>query len=203
MIHPDTELRFVSDHVGYGVFARKPIPHGTIVYVKDDLEIVLTAEQFDALTAAHKDIVEKYSYIDPSGSYIVSWDNAKYVNHSCECNTISTGYGFEIAVRDIAADEEITDEYGLFNLCRPMRVDCGCNDCRRTVRPDDPERYADDWDEVVVRALACLRDVAQPLMTFMDTATHRELQDYLDGRSPYVSVRNLRWQEAAKLGMTA
>jgi hypothetical protein len=29
VIHPDTELRFVSDEIGYGVFATALIPRGT------------------------------------------------------------------------------------------------------------------------------------------------------------------------------
>ena len=39
MIHPKTELRFVNDDIGYGVFATEFIPKGTILYVKDELEI--------------------------------------------------------------------------------------------------------------------------------------------------------------------
>jgi hypothetical protein len=203
MIHPDTELRFVSDEVGNGVFAQKLIPRGTIVYVQDELEVMLTEQQYSKLNAAHKKIVEKYSYIDQAGRYILSWDNAKYVNHRCDFNTISTGYGFEIAVRDIAAGEELTDEYGLFNLSKPMRVTCGCRDCRGMVMPDDAERYADRWDAMIVEALACLQDVAQPLMQYMEKNTLRELLDYLDGSRPYVSVRNLRWRNEEMLEMTA
>ena len=30
MIHPDTELRFINNVVGYGVVAKKLIPKGTI-----------------------------------------------------------------------------------------------------------------------------------------------------------------------------
>ncbi|MHC5084588.1 MAG: SET domain-containing protein, partial [Planctomycetota bacterium] len=34
MIHPDTELRKVNETIGYGVFATRHIPKGTILYVK-------------------------------------------------------------------------------------------------------------------------------------------------------------------------
>ncbi|TNF98367.1 MAG: SET domain-containing protein-lysine N-methyltransferase [Gammaproteobacteria bacterium] len=169
MVHPDTEMHFVSEEVGYGVFAKKPIPHGTIVYVKDELEITLTGEQVGELTGALKDIVEKYAYIDSAGKYVVSWDNAKYVNHSCNFNTIRTGYGFEIAIRDIHSGEEITDDYGLFKLSSPMRINCGCRNCRGIVMPDDAGRYADQWDAIVAEALVHMQDVPQPLIQFMDT----------------------------------
>lgn len=193
MMHPDTELRFVSDEVGYGVFARKPIPHGTIVYVRDELEMTFTPDQMDNMSAASRQVVDKYSYIDHGGNHVVSWDHAKSVNHCCDCNTISTGYGFEIALRNIAAGEEITDEYGLFNPVKLMPLHCGKANCRGVVMPDDVDRYADYWDSKVIEALARMQDVAQPLMQYMDRVTLRELLGYLDNSKPYVSVRALRY----------
>ncbi len=40
MIHSKTELKFINDLVGYGVFATETIPEGTIVYVKDSLKLL-------------------------------------------------------------------------------------------------------------------------------------------------------------------
>ena len=59
----------------------------------------------------YKDVIEKYSYTEPNGNMILSWDIAKYVNHCCNCNIISTGYGFEIAIRDIQPGEELLIYY--------------------------------------------------------------------------------------------
>ena len=81
MIHPNTEIRLVNDHIGCGVFATQPIPMGTLVYVKDKLEIELDPRQYKKLDEAHRQIADKYSYIDERGIRIISWDNAKYVNH--------------------------------------------------------------------------------------------------------------------------
>ena len=116
MIHPKTELRFLNDTVGYGVFATDFIPEGTIVYVKDSLELIISPTDYLIHTHEMQEVIDKYSYIDVLGNMIVSWDFAKYVNHCCNCNTISTGYGFEIAIRNIIKCEQITDEYGIFNL---------------------------------------------------------------------------------------
>ncbi len=198
MIHPATELRLVSAHIGHGVFATRRIPRGTITYVKDELEIELTPRQFERLDEAHRQIVDKYSYIDPRGRRVVSWDHAKYVNHRCECNTMSTGYGFEIALRDIEAGEEITDEYGLFNLQEPMRVDCGCHHCRKVIRPGDITRLAPGWDRKVIAALDGLSHVDQPLWHLVDRRTQRAIQGYLAGQQPYRSVAMLAWQEHAE-----
>jgi hypothetical protein len=41
MMHPNSEVRFVNEQVGLGVFATSFIPTGTIVYVDDPLDIVL------------------------------------------------------------------------------------------------------------------------------------------------------------------
>src|SRR5210317_1564125 len=125
MIHPDTELRKVDETIGYGVFATRPIPKGTILYVKDSLEIEVAPEQFEGMDSQYQMIVNWFSYIDEHGYRVISWDIAKYVNHHCESNSISTGYGFEIATRDIDAEEEITDEYGIFNIPEPLRCHCG------------------------------------------------------------------------------
>lgn len=194
MIHPATELRLVSEHIGYGVFATQPIPRGTLTYVKDDLEIELTPRQFERLDGAHRQIVDKYSYIDQRGRRIVSWDHAKYVNHRCECNTMSTGYGFEIAIRDIEAGEEITDEYGLFNLQEPMAVNCGCRQCRKLLYPSDLQRFAELWDRQVMDALVDLPGVQQPLWYLVDRGTRTAVSAYLKGSRPYRSVSALRWE---------
>jgi hypothetical protein len=191
MIHPSTELRFVGPEIGYGVFATADIPKGTLVYVKDRLEIEVTPRQFDRFDAAHRAVVEKYSYMDERGVRILSWDHAKYVNHRCDCNTMSAAYGFEIAIRDIAAGEEITDEYGLFNIGIEVPIACGCRKCRRVLRPDDVQRLHPHWDRKVRSALGRVRAVPQPLWGFLTPKVGRELDDYLDGRMPYRSVREL------------
>ena len=129
MIHPKTELKFINEHVGYGVFATEDIPEGTIVYVKDSLELVVSPTDYLLHSEEVQQVIEKYSYIDPHGNRVISWDFAKYVNHCCNCNTISTGYGFEIAIRDILKGKQITDEYGIFKLTTEMEVSCGMDNC--------------------------------------------------------------------------
>ncbi len=193
MIHPQTELRHVSPEIGVGVFATAPIPQGTIVYAKDSLDIEITDQQFAQLESVSRKMADKYAYIDERGIRIVSWDHAKYVNHKCACNTISTGYGFEIALRDIAVGEEITDEYGLFNIAVPIRVTCGCANCRKVVRATDVDRYGDVWDTQVRDALRHVRAVPQPLWELIDPATLAALSGYLAGQQPYRSVKTLKW----------
>jgi hypothetical protein len=185
MIHPNTELKFISERVGYGVFAASDIPEGTIVYVKDSLELVVSPTDYLMHSEDMKEVIEKYSYIDEKGDRIISWDFAKYVNHCCNCNSISTGYGFEIAIRDIKKGEQITDEYGIFNLDQPMTLVCGEQHCRKEIKPSDFDDYHQEWDEKIRRSIVKLFAVEQPLMPFIDVATREELDELFRNPESY------------------
>lgn len=196
MIHPHTELRNLGEPIGYGVFATAFIPEGTIVYVKDSLETVISPTDYLLHPPDMRAVVDKYSYIDPEGNRVVSWDFAKYVNHCCDCNTISTGYGFEMAVRDIQAGEQITDEYGIFNMDEEMVLHCGKPNCRQTIRPEDFDRYYGDWDLRIRASIHRLFMVDQPLMGFVDADTRAALDTLYQDPEQYRSVYALRLQKS-------
>lgn len=193
MIHPNTELKLIDEHVGYGVFATADIPEGTIVYVKDSLELSISPTDYLMHTEEMKEVIEKYSYIDESGNRIISWDFAKYVNHCCNCNSISTGYGFEIAIREIKKGEQITDEYGIFNLVRPMTLVCGEQHCRKEIKPTDFDNYYKDWDRKIQKSIIKLFDLEQPLMPFIDEKTRGDLDELFRNPDSYKSVYALRY----------
>lgn len=193
MIHPHTRTAHVNDQIGQGVFATTFIPKGTMTYVIDPLDIILAPDDPRITDPLTRDTVETYSYIGSDGSRIFSWDNARFVNHSCHPNTISTGYGFEIALRDIMPGEQITDDYGLFNITWKLHCNCGTPQCRGIVTADDPAHMAIHWDHAVIQALASLTNVEQPLLQYLDRKTHRELMHYLNTAKGYQSVRNLQY----------
>ena len=142
--------------------------------------------------------IEKYSYIDEKGYRIISWDFAKYVNHCCNCNTISTGYGFEIAIRDIQPGEQITDEYGIFNMEEEMELVCGEQNCRMRVGPSDFDTYYKDWDTKIQKSITHLFSVNQPLMPFIESTTRTELDNLFSNPDSYKSVyalKNVRKQQ--------
>lgn len=194
-MHPNSQVRFINGAIGCGVFATQFIPKGTIVYVKDALELEVSAAQYALLTPVLQEAVEKYSYIDERGFRILSWDHAKYVNHCCNCNSISTGYGFEIAIRDIYPDEEITDEYGMFNLEAEMPLSCSQPNCRQKVGKCDLDAYFMEWDEKVQDALALARSVDQPLYPLIEASIREDLEMYWAHLSEYRSVKGLKYQE--------
>lgn len=192
MIHPNTKLKHIDNLLGYGVFATEFIPKGTIIYVKDALEIEVTQEEYNQQSKIMKDAIEKYSYIDAMGKRVLSWDLGKYVNHCCEPNTMSTGYGFEIAISDIYQDQEITDEYGLFNLVDKMDICCGKTGCRKQLFPEDFETYFQVWDEKIKQVLPLIPLLDQPLYDLIDEATKEDLKEYYSNHQLYKSVYALR-----------
>lgn len=192
MIHPHTELKFISPEMGYGVFATSFIPTGTITYVKDSLELQIKPKRFDSMPPEMRKAVDKYSYKDQKGTRIISWDFAKYVNHCCNCNTLSTGYGFEIAIRDIQPGEEITDDYGLFNIDEPFPVSCANGHCRKTVYPNDIDTFSDKWDALLKNCIMNIFKVEQPLFPLIDSGTLRKLEKLKENVHNYISVNALK-----------
>ena len=137
--------------------------------------------------SSDKRILDKYSTVEKDGSRLLSWDIARYVNHSCQSNALSTGYGFEIAVRDIQPGEEITDDYGQYD----MPCACGHPNCRGSVRPSDFTALVHQWDAQLNAALANLISREQPLWRFLDEETQTAV--YTDLASgTYRSVEALR-----------
>lgn len=193
MIHPNTNLTLINDKKGRGVVATKPIPKGTITYIKDGLEIIIKPGDPRLGDPKYREILDTYTYTDKDGTRILSWDHAKYVNHCCQCNTISTGYGFEIATRDIEPGEEITDEYGLFNFNEELELDCELTPCRRVVSGRDVDTYYLQWDEIVKKSLQCYTHVIQPLEQYMKPQVRKALYAYLKHGRNYVSVLELKY----------
>jgi hypothetical protein len=175
MTHPDTELRRVNDLIGYGVFATRLIPRGTLVWVADVLDQVFTAEQVAGLGPDFQAILDKYTYTDGKGRQVLCWDHARFFNHSCNANCLSAGYDFELAIRDILPDEELTDDYATLNLREPFACACLQFGCRGWIQPRDFERYADGWDALVRGAFPLVQSVPQPLWPFLRERAQVEL----------------------------
>ncbi|HXE64681.1 MAG TPA: SET domain-containing protein-lysine N-methyltransferase [Bryobacteraceae bacterium] len=163
MIHPDSELRFVSPAIGYGLFATRLIPMGSITWAADPLDQIIAPARLATLPAMLSCHVHRYSYLNGRGDRILCWDHGRFVNHSCAAACLSPGFDFEIAVRAIQPGEEITDDYGTLNLEEPFECLCGSKHCRGRVLPDDPMRHAPEWDALLARAFPALAKVEQPL----------------------------------------
>lgn len=188
MMHPDTNLKWVNDEIGFGVFATRLIPKGTAVYVRDALEVKVERNAALLKNPAYQEIITKYSYVDAKGDYILSWDHGRFVNHCCFPSSITTGYGFEIAIRDIAEGQEITDDYGLLNIEEDIPLACSKTGCRKVARAGDFDQNVERWDGIVKDALSQFYFHDQPLLKYLDQPTLLKLNQYLEKGKPYLSV---------------
>lgn len=165
MIHPATELRLVDPEMGFGVFATAPIPRGTIVWALDPLDRVLTRAEVLALPAAMGFDADRHLWLDRQGRFVLAWDLARFVNHSCQPNCAATACGCEIAVADIAAGDQLTNDYADLGMApgESLACRCGAPDCRGLVQPAQAGLIRAALAEAVVLALRCADGVAQPL----------------------------------------
>lgn len=189
-MHPDTEIQFINDELGYGVVATKFIPKGTITWVQDELDQIFTPEQVEKMQPVSKQMVDKYCFRNNKGNFVLCWDLAKYVNHSFKSNCLSTAYDFEIAIRNIYPGEQLTDDYGYLNVSEPFKAkDEGAG--RTTVYPDDLLRYHKEWDEELENAFQVFNKVEQPLKFMLPPATQQKVDQLLLGQQQMDSILNL------------
>ncbi|MDZ4183419.1 MAG: SET domain-containing protein-lysine N-methyltransferase [Desulfuromonadales bacterium] len=188
MIHPDTELRFKDPTIGWGVFATRPIPQGTIVWTLCELDRRLSPAWRTALMPPCRQLLDRYTYVDAAGDFILCWDHGRYVNHSCDPAMLGIGSDVEIAVRDLAPGDELTCEYGTLNLPEPLPCRCGAPGCRGTIGETDLLQLWPDLDRRALSALAYAAQVPQPLLPYL-----RDKQSWLgwvQGKLPLPSSRD-------------
>lgn len=167
MMHPDTELRFINEAIGYGVFASRDIPAGTITWAQDHLDQEFTPARVRTLGHNYAEILDKYCFRNQRGNWILCWDHARFVNHSFNSNCLTTAYNFEVAIRDIAAGEELTDDYGYLNVSRPFRPhDEGVR--RKIVYPDDLLRFHPVWDRKLLAVWDRIPQREQALLPYIE-----------------------------------
>jgi hypothetical protein len=81
MLHPHTEVRFINEQIGRGVFATQPIPKGTVVWVQDRFDRVFTETEVRALEPVYQEILETYCFRDRQGRWVFCWDNTRFFQY--------------------------------------------------------------------------------------------------------------------------
>ncbi len=170
MIHPCTNLVTVSESVGHGVIATEMIPRGTITWVRDRFDTIVRPGDRIESQPMLQDALFRNAYRRADGCFVLTWDHAKFMNHSCEANIAIICGDLEIAVRDIEPGEQLTNDYAAMYLDEdePFVCACGALSCRRTVSPLDAVILSERWENDIEAALAYVDHVRQPLRSLID-----------------------------------
>jgi len=105
---------------GIGVFAVAPIAAGTPVWrFTPGLDQEFDPAAIDRLAPHMREFFGHYGYLDRHRARIIlCFDHARFVNHSDDPNLAPDytrdPYGLDVALRDIAAGEELTMDYATF-----------------------------------------------------------------------------------------
>lgn len=115
MIHISYKLK-ASDLHGVGLFADEDIKKGQLIYTASPLlDLNITQEQFDSLEQKEKDEILWWGFFDqPSQMWHVDFDVSKFINHSYSATVTQDenhDEAYLVATRDIAAGEELTQNY--------------------------------------------------------------------------------------------
>ena len=197
MIHPLTELKFINNEVGYGVVATHYIPAGTITWVLDKLDREFSPVEFQSMEPIYQNILDTYTFRNNQGNMVLCWDNGRYVNHSFNSNCLTTAYDFEIAIRDIQAGEQLTDDYGYLNIPIPFRgVDEGTK--RKIVYPDDLLKYYKVWDKKILRVFNSIPKLAQPLKELINPDIWKQIENISNGKEEMLSILHNYYMEQEK-----
>lgn len=103
---------------GVGVFAASPISSGSAIWqLSEALDLLLTDAQLAQLPPLQREFIERYGYphMARAGLTVLEFDNGRFMNHDPQPNTDFTSADIGWAIRDIAAGEEITCNYGEFD----------------------------------------------------------------------------------------
>lgn len=170
MIHPSTRLALISQSVGVGVVATEMIPVGTVVWVHDSLDTVLSNDGLSSLPNLLSAQFRKHAYLRSDDRWMLCWDIARFVNHSCNCNVVVSPAGFEIACRDIEVGEQFTNEYGLFSLAPDEEFACACGalDCRGWISSHEVSVEQSKQQAKLYEAMICADRVNQPLWPLLN-----------------------------------
>ncbi|MCF8461244.1 MAG: SET domain-containing protein [Flavobacteriales bacterium] len=187
MIHPKTELKFISNEIGYGVVATEFIPAGTITWVLDKLDREFSPKTFHSLDPIYQDILDFYTFRNAQGNFVLCWDNGRYVNHSFNSNCLTTAYDFEIAIRDIHPGEQLTDDYGYLNIPEPFQgIDEGTE--RKVVYPDDLVNFHHVWDGQLNAVFHQITNHEQPLRRLISAELWSEIEAVCKGEKEMDSI---------------
>jgi uncharacterized protein len=102
---------------GMGVFAKNAISKGTVIWRLDErFDRLIEVEVYENTTGPLRSYLDRYCYPRRSDPRFIVFeaDDARYMNHADEPNFGFSSENEAVALRDIAAGEELTCDYNFF-----------------------------------------------------------------------------------------
>lgn len=143
-LSPKCAVLPVPDRGGHTVIAIEPIAKGELIVVWSGTLVDSAAlAQLPPSVRRHSLQVEEQHYLVS----LTDCEPADYVNHSCAPNSGLSGQIALVAMREIAAGEEITYDYAMSDGSNYDEFPCGCGSmhCRGHVSGEDWRR-AELWE---------------------------------------------------------
>lgn len=162
MLHPDIYLSENDVIHGKGLIAKAAISKGEIVSQLDPGRPTLYITDILEMPAEQQEEILRYGYQLTEDELVIDSEPERYMNHSCDANTAWLERDTMIALRDIAAGEELTYDYATTELSIPFQFDCQCGSaaCRHQVTnldyliPSWQQKYGDFLPPHTLRAIA-------------------------------------------------
>ena len=148
-LHPACEKR--QANCGHGIFTNTKIAVGTTILIQGGhvMSLYEDAHLPPEIWDLPMQISDEFM-IGPRELHEV--EDADFVNHSCDPNAGWKGHIFLVAMRDIAANEEIRFDYATVVSLPGYKFDCECGSphCRKRVTSEDwkdseIQRRYDGW----------------------------------------------------------
>jgi hypothetical protein len=98
---------------GLGLFTLENIAKGSVVYRHtDQLDLLFTPEDLAGLPQEEQRFIKHYGFQDQrTGKFRLDHDDIRFLNYSHYPNMEPDGKGNLVAVKDIKAGEELTEDY--------------------------------------------------------------------------------------------
>ncbi len=113
-----------SEIHGIGLFTVYSLGKGTQIYRHTpELDISLTAEEWNVLPHAEKEVFRHYGYVDLiSGNWCLDHDDIRFINHSDTPNVGLDETGHIVALYTLSVGTELTQNYAEFDRRgKPLR----------------------------------------------------------------------------------
>lgn len=167
MLHSALHPGF-SAAAGTGVIAVRDVPMGTVVWGPCANCRTWDTGTLETVPKQVVDWLDEFGYRLADRSLLLPCGGAHLLNHSCTASVLDHGLAGGIAVRDIAAGEEVTCDYRTFRHDDPWEFRCACGspDCLGTVRSvtgSPPAEVVRTWERRMAPALSAATAVPQEI----------------------------------------